>query len=832
MNTIRSHIHIKHIAGLLAVMGLLGLAHVPSFAQETTPAQLERIEVDRPQQRASSSRADSGQGFGYDQSIPSGQPISDYPLTPSEVISPTRSAANIATVPSAISVVDNQGITAQGQMGIGDMVRGVPGTWASGYAGNSFNSQISMRGFSQTPAVANRVAVLLDSRNMEMPRNDSNTSFLFPEIIDRIEVMRGDGTVQFGNKAIGGSMNILLKKPRQNPGVYFGVEGGSWRTQREWASINLVNGPFAAGIFLGNYNQEGFRLYEGNGINQEYVSRPGPWELLNAIGNVNWKIAPKLSLDLTYMYTKQRMSNPNFITANQWDRRDVRNVDYSRASGGPEERWDAITIGQLYYDGGAIGCLDVTASYRTYDIQNYSYMSNRYDFYGTGVSYQRWLDSGISWKYTRTDNYDFIRNDLTLGTDLWDGRFGRRQDRWKHSSTATAHNYELEPLNETSSYRTSIGNYIINQTRFWDRLIVGLAYRDENYAYRDLRYQVFPTTYFSSPVLYKSYPSYNKSASQYSLNVVYDKSLGSSVYYKHSRTYRFPTLTDMINTSQTATSHPVKLYPLVPEEGTLDECGIRHWFTPNIYLSAIYYELDMDNEIMGEWDVTLANPLRWNANVPNVQHTGLEVEGMLKITPRWKLDFTFTKQKVIYGADGQFKRSTSGNAYSTGRGADAWVPVNPAQMYNATLSYDNVEWGFSAALTYRYYGRRYFQADDLNQQRDLDEVKIGDFAISQTLFDGNTSIYFGVKNFNDCMSAFNSYWDAASYGNGEKAGQIWPDAGRTYYMGLKSNLDFNRMRLPTLSDLNRIQTRLYGAANDTRDTFTGMGSWIRSAVSF
>jgi iron complex outermembrane receptor protein len=291
----------------------------------------------------------------------------------------------------------------------------------------------------------------------------------------------------------------------------------------------------------------------------------------------------------------------------------------------------------------------------------------------------------------------------------------------------------------------------------------------------------------------------------------------------------------MINTSS---SHPYKIYPLVPEEGTLEEIGIRHWFTPNIYLSAIYYELDMDNEIGGEWDITRTPIYRWNANIPNIQHTGLEVEGMIKITPRWTLNGTFTQQKVIYGGNALVRPYSSSFYHLAGRGADAWVPVNPAQMYNGTLVYNNVEWGFSAALTYRYYGRRYFQGDDFNNYRDLDEVKIGDIAIAQTLFDGNTSIYFGIKNFNDCMSVFNSYWDytmvqfyVPTYGAGKEF-QLWPDAGRTYYMGLKSNMDFDRMKLPTWSDLNRMQGRLYGAASESYNTFTGMGSWMRNIMPF
>ena len=648
--------------------------------------------------------------------------------------------------------------------------------------------------------------------------------------------MRGDGTVQFGNKAIGGSLNILLKKPRTNPGTYFGVEGGSWRTQRAWSAVNVVKGPVAAGIFLGNYTSEGWRLFNGNGQNQEFASRPGPWELTNVIANLNWKITPSLSFDLSYIYTKQRMGNPNYITMDMWDRRDVRSVDESRASGGPEERWDSSTIATLYYDGGRLGALELIGSYRPYYKQNPSYLFNNWDYFSTNATYVKWLDSGLSLKYSRRDSYNFIRNDLTVGTDHWDGFYGQEKKAVASGNPNIPNgtkwtDFYLAHKDETHAYRESLSYWVIDQIRLWDSLIFTLGYRTENYSFPNLYYQGTAST--SKPV--RSYPNFPKSASLFGVNFVYDKQLGSNIYYKHARTYRFPTFTDLINTSVgSSTAHPLAIYPLGPEDGTLQEWAIRHWFSSSIYLAATYYQLDMDNEILGSWDTSLATPQRWNANVPQVYHEGLELEGLIKFTPRWTLNGNITKQKVMYGSDqyrGAFINSSKKSYPPTGSLTGKWVPVNPNYMYNCSLVYDNTESGFSASIAYRYAGARYFQGDDLNQAKNNPEVKIGDLAVSQKFFDGTTTVYFGIKNFNDCMYLWNSYWDY-SYWNTPQEYEIWPDAGRTYYMGVRSSLDFDRMRIPTSTDLFRMQKRLYGAVNDSVGTFTGMGSWMRNMVSF
>ncbi|MGC9030290.1 MAG: TonB-dependent receptor [Desulfomonilaceae bacterium] len=802
----------------ISMVLLQALGGWQAYAQGTGSSQeLERVVVEPPERRAGTSLGAGGRGFGYDQPIPSGQERSDFPLSPSQVVSPTGRVANLAAVPSAISVVENTGTTAQGRTGLVDMVTRTPGTYSGGGStANMFNAQIGMRGFAATPASINRTAIILEGRNMEIPRSEADTSFLFPEIVERVEVMRGDGTVQFGNKAIGGSLNVLLKKPRQNPGTYFGVEGRSWRGQRAWASTNVVRGPVAAGIFCGLYSEEGFRLYGGDGQTEEFIGRPGPWELFTFIPTLNWKITPRLTFDVTYVFSKERQAAPDDVRLDRWDRRDTRDVSKGRADGGADERWDKMTLVGLYYDGGNLGSLEVKGWQRYYDINSHSYLFAA-DL-GREAQFVRWADFGLSLKYTRTDTYEFVRNELTVGSDIYDGFYGRIAREISGAGT-TASPYSLVFKNETSTYRESLGYYVMNQTRFWDRLILGLGYRIEHYDFKDLYFEKRQGT---GRVRREYYPM-NKSAGQYSLGLVYDRQLGSSVYYKHSRTYRFPTISEMINTGRTATSHPDFIYFLQPEEGTLDEYGIRHWFTPQIYTSLIYYRLDMDSEILGEWDVRLSPPRRWNANVPFVSHDGVELEGFVRLTPRWTLNGNYTRQRVYYRTDNINPRDLT-----QGRLTDKWVPPNPHEMYNLWLSYENTDWGFAASLSYRYIGSRYFQGDDFNVAKDLDVVKTADLAISQTVFNGMATIYGGVKNINDMQYSLASYYYISG---GAPVYQYYPDAGRTYYVGVRSSLDFDRMKIPSTADLQRAYERLYGSIRQGFSGVAGVPGQIRGMLS-
>lgn len=773
------------------------------------PVEVEAPDVTRRQTSARTGTASDG--FGADRPTPQGLPGSDFPLSPGEVVSATRTTTNLSRVNSAVSIVDNRGVESLGHRGVPDMLQGTVGLWTSGFSGTPFDSAPVIRGFSNEQT--NRVSLLYDGRSLNMPRQEANFMFVFPELIDRIEVLRGDGTVQFGNKAIGGAVNVIPKRPRTNPGVFGGAEAGSWQTDREWLGYNYVNGTVAAGIFLGRYYSEGFRVYQGNGQDEEFVPRPGPWALYNASGSFNWKITPRLTFDVSQLISDQRNANSGYILRGPWERRDTRDIRivdsygalYSQAWDGPTENWDALTIGRLIYDGDWLGNLELIGSYR----RQYR-RSNAYSYFG--LYDNRWIDQGLSLLYTRNDTFfGFFNNVLTWGIDWYDGQFGRES----RTLSVTWGMGNPEHSSEQSGYRESLSYYILNTVTLWDRLTFGFGWRFENYDLKDLYANDSSRLVTNAQRLGRI-----KSATQWSVGLITDKELGSSIYYRHSRMYRFPNFDDMMNYAYYGVADP-PFWLLDPDEGTLDEVGIRHWITRNIYGSLIYYEMDMDNEILyGQDDLGNAR----NVNVPDVSHQGVEFEGLIRLTPRWTLKGNWTRQKVLV-------RSNFLPMLAPQTTEDKWLYQTPAEMGHLVLMYSNRDWGFSADIKYHYVGSRYRINDVYNIAEDLEPAKWGDVAFEQKIFGDEATIYFGINNFSDRQYALWGTRSSPQYGISIDAAW-YPNQGRTYYGGIKSNLDFNRMKLPTIADLERMQRRVYGTVNEGMGAFTGMGSWIRNALPF
>jgi iron complex outermembrane receptor protein len=232
--------------------------------------------------------------------------------------------------------------------------------------------------------------------------------------------------------------------------------------------------------------------------------------------------------------------------------------------------------------------------------------------------------------------------------------------------------------------------------------------------------------------------------------------------------------------------------------------------------------MDMDNEILYGQD-ELGN--QRNINAPGVSHSGVELEGLIRITPQWTLKGNWTRQHV-------FLRTNLFPLLAPATTDGKWLFQVPGEMANLMLIYNNEDWGFSADVKYYYVGSRYRINDVFNIAEDLQAAKWGDFSVQQKLWGNEAVVYFGINNFTDRQYAL---WGTRSsplttFNFVEAA--WYPNEGRTYYGGIKSSLDFHRMKLPTIADLERMQKRLYGAVNDGVNRFTGMGSWMRNMTPF
>jgi len=132
--------------------------------------------------------------------------------TPKVVVSATRTEKSLQIAPASISVVDQEEIRRKGYTSLADILQDVPGVevYDQSLAGAK---RINIRGES-----GSRVLIMIDGQKItEQKSMDGAPLLIDPEIIERIEVIKGPASVLYGSEAIGGAINIITKKGGDRP---------------------------------------------------------------------------------------------------------------------------------------------------------------------------------------------------------------------------------------------------------------------------------------------------------------------------------------------------------------------------------------------------------------------------------------------------------------------------------------------------------------------------------------------------------------------------------------------------------------------------------------
>ncbi|MEJ2378670.1 MAG: TonB-dependent receptor [Pseudolabrys sp.] len=208
---------------------------------------------------------------------------------PPVVVSATTVPTPASAVASSVTVITGQELQREQIRTIPDALRMVPGLNVVQTGGPGGQTAVFMRGTN-----SNHVKVLLDGIDIGDP-STPNGAFDFAHLltgdIERIEVLRGPQSGLYGSDALGGVISIVTKKGKGPPKLSTRVEGGSFGTFNQAASLSGSQDRF-------NYafNALHFRSTE-NPVTPLDLLAPG--ERRNNDFYDNWTYSAKLGADLS-----------------------------------------------------------------------------------------------------------------------------------------------------------------------------------------------------------------------------------------------------------------------------------------------------------------------------------------------------------------------------------------------------------------------------------------------------------------------------------------------------------------------------------------------------
>ncbi|MCQ4348342.1 TonB-dependent receptor [Pseudomonas stutzeri] len=127
----------------------------------------------------------------------------------------TRATPLEQPAPASVRVIKRAEIERSGAHSLIDVLRGQAGVQLRDTIGDGSRATPSLRGFGEN--AVNNTLILVDGRRLNQPAlagADLNSVPLAN--IERIEILRGAGTVLYGDQAVGGVINIITRTPRSN----------------------------------------------------------------------------------------------------------------------------------------------------------------------------------------------------------------------------------------------------------------------------------------------------------------------------------------------------------------------------------------------------------------------------------------------------------------------------------------------------------------------------------------------------------------------------------------------------------------------------------------
>ncbi|HBP89460.1 MAG TPA: hypothetical protein DD706_17370, partial [Nitrospiraceae bacterium] len=192
--------------------------------------------------------------------------------------------------PASIHIIDHLELKNDGYKSVSEAIEQKPGiTWGAP-PGDPFS--FSMRGFTENQITILRDGLWLGPATMTgRPQNGFN--------VRRIELLKGPASVLHGQGAIAGTLNVLTKKPVQEPHY-------SWEGLTAYGSYHTVKLGAGAGGPLGEalWYRADLSFSSSDGYVKEAGSRS-----LNGTGELLWKPVESLEVTLGFDYLEDTLPN-------------------------------------------------------------------------------------------------------------------------------------------------------------------------------------------------------------------------------------------------------------------------------------------------------------------------------------------------------------------------------------------------------------------------------------------------------------------------------------------------------------------------------------------
>jgi iron complex outermembrane receptor protein len=496
------------------------------------------------------------------------------------VVTATRDVQEIRKIPANVTVITREQIEQSNAKATVDLLRNEVGVAVQDFTGSGKTVTVDLRGFGETSPL--NTLVLVDGRRVnEIDLSGVDWTQIPLDQIDRIEVLRGPGSVLYGDNAVGGVINIITKKPDRPLSARGEVVRGSYLYHKESLSVSGKSGPLSAMVFGDYSSTEGYR---DNGF----------LRYKDVGGKFLFDVSKEVQLSLNGSFHRDDFGLPGALPQSLYenDRRatlkpnDKAETDDGFLTFGVKTNWKGM------------GRIEADLSYRHREAANSFLSSLPASSFKDRRNLSTW---GFTPKYILEKPLGEYSNKITLGLDYY--RSGSNVDSESFFFGATT----FDSIEVT---KKSLGFYLFDEFSIFEKLILSLGGRWEW-----ATYDVSQDLSGVDDRKRESEPAWN-----IGLNYLFGK--GSSAFVSVKRSFRFPVSDELIQ----YVFPPPAFQPTVqinstmkPQIGYHYEAGVRYAINDRMEGNLTLFWIDLRDEIF-------YNPQTFsNENYPKTRRQGLEV---------------------------------------------------------------------------------------------------------------------------------------------------------------------------------------------------------------
>lgn len=232
-------------------------------------------------------------------------------------ISATRQEQDVNSVPSTVTVQDRQDLDRRNVNTIKDLVRYEPGVSVGGAGQRGGISNYNIRGIDGDRILTQIDGVEIPNSFFNGPYAKTQRNYVDPEIIKRVEILRGPASALYGSNAIGGAVSYFTLDPDDiiKPGKDVGarLKAGYSSADRSWLKSGTVagrSGEFDGLLHLSQregHETESYGDHGGTGLSRT-AANPADIKTTNVLAKAGWNYNDDDRLAFTYEKYKDRVS--------------------------------------------------------------------------------------------------------------------------------------------------------------------------------------------------------------------------------------------------------------------------------------------------------------------------------------------------------------------------------------------------------------------------------------------------------------------------------------------------------------------------------------------